>query len=357
MLRGLYTATSAMNTNNRRLDVITNNIANANTTGYKKDLVISETFPEMLIKKINSPDKISNLDFFKGVQVTQDNDIYQVETTGGFLRTKTIVGTGFSKAINFAVNKDGYLSTYDRDEQGNIDTSQGNLILGNRGPVFVGEGQLEINDRGQVLVDGNIVDNLVMATPLNTIGTINAGIRLDKIQVNFAQGQLHATGNDLDLALRGEGFYQVETPQGLRFTRDGSFKLNANSELVTSEGYRVLGMEGPIVIEGGSVTVTESGAIYGDEEWMGQLNMVNILNSKDLRKDGNNLYRMEENIAPQVAQFEGKVVQGFLEGSNVETIKEMVEMVTLFRNYESNQRIIKAYDDTLQKSVNEIGKV
>ncbi|KXG76274.1 flagellar hook-basal body protein [Thermotalea metallivorans] len=357
MLRGLYTATSAMTTNNKKLDVVTNNIANINTTGYKKDLVVSETFPEVLIKKIKGSADMMITDFFQGVEVRQNDNAYEVKTKGGFFRTKTLNGISYEKSLNFTVNPEGYLSTYYRDQDGNIDASAGYLVLGNRGPIYVGDGTLEINDRGQVLVNGNIVDNLVMMTPPAVIGTLNSGVRLDKIETNYEQGQLYETDNSLDFAIKGRGFFQVETPEGIRYTRDGSFKLNGANELVTDEGFRVFGTQGPIVIRGAHVTVSESGDIMVDGERVNRMNLINITNLKDLRKEGNNLYRMEEGMEAETEPFRGQILQGFLEGSNVDAVKEMIEMITLFRNYESNQRMIKAYDDTLQKTVNEIGKV
>jgi flagellar basal-body rod protein FlgG len=298
-----------------------------------------------------------NTDFFKGVEVAQNGATYEMKTEGGFFRTKTPMGISYEKAVNFAINEDGYLSTYYRDQDGNVDTSAGYQVLGNRGPIFVGDGQLEVNDKGQVLVNGNIVDNLVMIAPPGIIGTLNSGVHLDKIETNHNQGQLYETDNKMDLAIKGRGFFQVETPEGTRYTRDGSFKLNTASELVTDEGYRVMGAQGPIVINGAELAVSESGAIMVDGQTINQLNMIEIVNVKDLRKDGKNLYRLEEEMQLETQPFSGQILQGFLEGSNVDSVKEMVEMITLFRNYESNQRMIKAYDDTLQKTVNDIGKV
>ncbi|MEW9123137.1 MAG: flagellar hook-basal body complex protein [Thermotaleaceae bacterium] len=359
MLRGLYTATSAMSTNNKKIDVITNNLANINTTGYKKELVISETFPEVLISKINSPIDYTSREGFRGVTVNpQEDGTYEVSTTGGFFRTKTLNGVSYERSVHFAVNEEGYLSTYYRQADGTIDTSAGYLVLGNRGPVYVGEGTLEMNERGQVLVDGNIVDNLVMLMPPTVIGTLNSGVRLDKIEVNYHQGQLLQTDNQLDLALKGNGFFQIDTPDGIAYTRDGSFKLNAGNELVTSEGYVVLDINNqPIRIQGSEVAISERGDVLVQGEWMGQLNIVDIDNLRDLRKQGNNLYKMAPGTEEQGQPFTGQVLQGFLENANVDPVKEMVEMISLFRNYESNQRMIRAYDETLQKVVNEVGKV
>ena len=357
MLRGLYTATTAMKTNEKKLDAITNNIANANTIGYKKDLVMSESFPEVLIHKVNSDMSIFGREGFKGVEIQQEDGLYSASVNGGFFRVKTPNGISNEKNLNFTINEDGYLSTYYKDSDGKINTDAGYTVLGNRGPVYVGDGQLEINERGQILVNGNMVDNLVMLMPPHGIGTLNHGVRLDRLDVNFEQGQLHETSNDLDVAIRGKGFFQIETPDGLRFTRDGSFKLNDRNELVTSEGYRVLGSNGPIYVDGKKVTFSSRGEILANGEVIDELNMIHIENLVDLRKTGNNLFKIGDGLTAQGMPFQGEVVQGFLESSNVDTIKEMVEMMTMYRNYESNQRMIKAYDDLLQKAVNEIGKV
>ncbi|MFZ5968907.1 MAG: flagellar hook-basal body protein [Bacillota bacterium] len=357
MLRGLYTATSAMLTNNRKLDVITNNLANVNTTGFKKDLVLTESFPEVLVHKINTPMASNEREAFRGVQIGQEDGGYQVTTTGGYFRVKTVSGVSYQKSLNFAVNEDGYLSTYNKDAKGNIDTSAGYLVLGNNGPIYAGNQQVTVNEQGQVLVGGNTVDNLVMFTPPTVIGTLNGGVMMDKIEVNFEQGQLYATENNLDFGIKGKGFFVIETDGGMRYTRDGSLKLNADNELVTNEGDYVLGENGRVIIEGANFSVTKNGEIVVDEEVIDKLEIVNIANLRDLRKVGDELYRIEDNMQVETEPFTGEVVQGFLEGSNVDSMKEMIEMISLFRNYESSQKVVKAYDDSLGRAVNDIGKV
>ncbi|TCO78812.1 flagellar hook-basal body protein [Marinisporobacter balticus] len=357
MLRGLYTATSAMQTNNRKLDVVTNNIANINTVGYKKDLVVSESFPETLIKKINAPMDFSNTELFKGVEVKNENGLYEINTTAGFFRVKTPNGNSYQKGLKFTVNEDGYLSTYNKHINGEIDTKAGYLVLGNRGPIRAGDGALEVNDRGQVLVDGNIVDNLVMPVPPNVIGTLNSGVRLDQVYVNYGQGQLYQTSNNLDLAIKGNGFFQVQTPDGIQYTRDGSFQINSKKELVTLDGYNVMGEDGPITIEGSDIAINELGEIIVDEQYWDTIKSVDLENMKDLRKEASNMYRMTEGTEAKEKPFTGIIQQGFLEKSNVDAVKEMVEMMSIFRNYETGQKLVKAYDDTLGKAVNDIGRV
>ncbi|QXM06696.1 flagellar hook-basal body protein [Crassaminicella indica] len=357
MLRGLYTATSAMQTNNKKLDVITNNIANIDTVGYKKDVVVSESFPETLIKKINAPMDFSNVENFSGITVKKEDNLYEVNTKGGYFRVRTPNGDSYHKDLKFTVNEDGYLSTYYKDVNGEIDTRSGYLVLGNKGPIYVGDEELEINNSGQVMIGGNIVDNLVKPVSPNTIGTLNGGVRFDRVYVNYEQGQLYETDNDLDLGIKGKGFFKVQTSAGLRYTRDGSFNLNKDKELVTLDGYKVLGIDGPIIIDGKDVSINELGEIMVDGEYVDTIQVVELENMKDLRKEASNMYRMSEGMEAKEATFTGKIVQGFLEKSNVNAVKEMVKMMSLFRNYESGQKIVKAYDDTLGKAVNEVGKV
>ncbi|WP_129599744.1 flagellar hook-basal body protein [Anaerophilus nitritogenes] len=357
MLRGLYTATSAMQTNDKKLDVITNNIANINTTGYKKDVVVTESFPEVLIKKVNGSNPFQNLDVFGGVEVKEENGAYEINTKGGFVRVQTPHGISHEKSVKCTVNEDGYLSTYTLDYNGNKDTKAGYLILGNRGPIKAENGALQVNERGQVVVGGNIVDGLIKMTPPGVIGTLNAGVKLDQLQINYDQGQLYETENNLDLGIKGKGFFKIETPDGLRYTRSGSFVLNSDHQLVTQDGHAVVGKNGPIHINGGNVVIDENGNIIADGEFVNKLDITDIKNIREMRKEGMNLYKLAEDAEAEEIPFEGKILQGFLEKSNVDPIKEMVEMIGIFRNYESSQKVIKAYDDTLGKAVNEVGKV
>ncbi|PAB58280.1 flagellar hook-basal body complex protein [Anaeromicrobium sediminis] len=356
MLRGLYAATTGMSINTKKLDVITNNIANMNTAGYKRDLVITESFPEVLISKQVDP-REGFEEPSKGIEVTKVGSGYELKTDSGYFRTKYDNMNSHERTLKVAVNKDGYLSTFDMNSSGNINTNGGNLVIGNKGPIFVGQAPFEINENGQVLVDGNPVDNLVMPTPPGVIGTLNSGVKINKIATNFLQGNMQNTESDLDMAIDGDGFFQIQTPDGIRYTRDGSFKLNENKELVTQDGYPVLGEYGIIEIDAEKIGVNERGEILLDNEYWDTLKVVDLENKKDLRKLGNNTYKMEEGIEPIEKDFNGKVLQGFLEGSNVNSIKEMSKMISLYRNYETNQKIVKAYDETLGKTVNEIGKV
>ncbi|SHH19677.1 flagellar hook-basal body protein [Tepidibacter thalassicus] len=357
MFRGLYTVTSAMQTNQKKLDVVANNIANANTNGFKKDVVISEAFPEKLISKINgklpsNPNNKGNLD------VKRDGEGFFVTTPKGFFTVDSPMGRSYNRSLKFAVDNQGYLKTYTRDINKGVDTTTGFYVLDSNGNrIQVPDKNIEIDKvNGNILSNGQVIANIIYNPPKNVIGTINGGLRLDRIQTNFSLGQLIPTNNKLDFAIKGEGFFKIQTKSGIRYTRDGSFLINDKGQLVTQDGNYVLGKNGVITLSE-DFKVTSDGKLYVDDSYVDQLDIVNVLNVNALRKEGNNLYKVEDNVNPNEEQFKGELIQGSLEGSNVSSINEMVDMISVLREYESDQKVIKAYDDMLGKAVNEIGKV
>lgn len=357
MFRGLYISGSALVTNNNKLDVVSNNIANVNTTGFKKDLVLYESFEDALISKVNGAFPTDGFRPFREATVTEGNGTFQVQADGGFFRVKTPAGVSYSRELNFAKGEDGLLRTYSLRDDGTPDTDYGYPIVGLKGPIQVGEGQLTVDQQGNVLEDGQILDKLVFQPAPHVIGTMNGGIKMERIETDFSQGNLQSTGNQLDVAFQGKGFFTVETPDGVRYTRDGSFKLAADGLLVTSEGYPVQGTEGPIVIEGTTVGVNALGEILVDGVLVNKFDIAAIENQRDLRKTGEGLYTLAEGLEVRLGTFEGSVVQGHLENANVDPVKEMIEMMTLFRGYESSQRMVRAYDESIGKAVNEVGRI
>lgn len=186
---------------------------------------------------------------------------------------------------------------------------------------------------------------------------MNAGLKTERVETDFTQGNLQSSGNQLDFALRGKGYFEVETPDGTRYTRDGNFKLNAANEMVTNEGYRVIGTEGPIVVDGVTVSANSMGEVLVDGQLVNKFKITTFENNRDLRKVGEGLYKPAEGLTLKEVPFTGEVVQAYLEESNVDPVKEMVAMMTLFRGYESSQRLIRAYDDTIGRAVNDVGRV
>lgn len=357
MFRGFYTAGSALLTNTNKLDVVSNNIANVNTTGYKKDLVLYESFEDTLISKVNGSFPTDGFQPFKKATVTENNGTFNVKADGGYFRVRSPVGTSYSKEVNFTKGDDGKLRTYSLTDEGKPDTSYGYPVMGLKGPIQAGSGKLTVDEGGNILEDGKILDKLVFQTAPQVIGTMNAGIKMERVETDFSQGNIQSTGNQLDFAFDGKGFFTVETPEGTRYTRDGSFKLDSGNALVTTEGYPVIGTEGPIVIDGTVVAANELGEILVDGQLVNKFKIAAFENNRDLRKIGEGLYEFAEGLEAKETEFKGTIIQGNLESANVDPVKEMVEMMTLFRGYESNQRLVRAYDDMLSKAVNDVGRV
>lgn len=174
--------------------------------------------------------------------------------------------------------------------------------------------------------------------------------------IDLSEGSFQQTGNRLDFAIRGNGFFVIETPRGLRYTRNGNFTLALDGTIVTKEGYPVMGTEGRIQLpdlqrlSDVDIHVNETGEVMIDNKNMGKLQVVSFGNMTVLKKDGNTLFRIDDGEAPQQAMVgEYSVLQGFLEESNVEGIDEMIIMIELNRNFESEQKAIQAQDETLER--------
>lgn len=255
MVRGLYTSGWSMLALNKKMDVLSNNLANVSTTGYKKDTVVLEGFPKLLAERLN-------------------------DNTNGVAKGVPVGELSFS------------------------------------------------NDVGEVYT-------------------------------NFTQGTLLKTDNSLDMSIKDDGraFFTIAVPGGAGqyYTRDGSFKLNANGQLVTGSGHYVLGQNGIIQLNGNDFIVTRDGIIVQDGQIVDRLLITQFQNPNTLRKNGENLFTASPNSVAE--GFSGEVLQNHLEQSNADAIREMVDMISLMRSYEANQRVITAIDETLGKAVNQVGKV
>ena len=254
MVRGLYTAAMGMNVQAKRLDIVSNDLANAGTTGYKKDVAVVSSFKEEYLARLNDQQ-------------------------------------------NFAPN---------------------NAI----------------------------------------IGKITYGAKIDEVYTDFTQGSVRATSSPNDLAIQGDGFFTVQTPNGLAYTRDGNFMINQFGQLVTSEGYNVMGQEGTIELgedyftQGNSIVVQGNGEIYLDGAYIDTLDIATFTDNRSLTKLGDNLY----SSTGEKNEFTGSIIQSFLETSNVNTVSAMVDMITVARAYETNQKMVQTQDQLLGKAVNELGR-
>jgi flagellar basal-body rod protein FlgG len=184
---------------------------------------------------------------------------------------------------------------------------------------------------------------------------------------SFTQGSLKATGGALDVAIDGNGFFEVATPTGVKFTRLGAFKIDGNGQLVTKDGYPVL-KAAPVGTDPAARTfriagdqplhITDNGEVYEGENDIGRLSMVDFPNKDILEKYGGSLYEFKSNARPEVTEItRPSVKQGFLEMSNVNIVKEMTDMISTTRVFESTQKAINAYDSMADKAINQVGSV
>ncbi|PLX67828.1 MAG: flagellar biosynthesis protein FlgG [Denitrovibrio sp.] len=187
---------------------------------------------------------------------------------------------------------------------------------------------------------------------------INSTVRLHDIKVSFEQGYLKETGQELDMALGNpKAFFAVDTPFGIRFTRDGSFTTNDRNELTTMEGYNIvsnINTAQAVRIPEGAV-VTEEGDILVDGAPIGAIDILEFEDTANLQKSGKNLY-IAVDALPQPAENPG-LITGYLEGSNVNPIDEMVRMIEASRGFESYSKIIASFETMNAKAVNEVGVV
>ncbi|RQV95007.1 flagellar basal-body rod protein FlgF [bacterium] len=175
--------------------------------------------------------------------------------------------------------------------------------------------------------------------------------------VEFTPGSLEPTGSDLDFAIQGEGFFEITGENGPLYTRNGRFLRNEEGILVDASGRAVQGEGGEISLPEGLINVTGNGEISVNGTIIDKFKVVNFDSLQLLNKEAGTAFSDPDGRAGQIALDNAVVRQGFLEGSNVETMQEMVEMISTARNYEMNARLLSTQDQTLQKTVNEIGRV
>ena len=173
---------------------------------------------------------------------------------------------------------------------------------------------------------------------------------------SFQQGELQTTRNPLDLAIEGEGFFKVKTPQGIRYTRSGHFRLNREGTLVQDSGYPVLGRTGEINLRGSQFSVDEDGTVSVDGANRDKIALVTFADLKELKKEGQALFRLEnEQEEKEVPQ--SQVHQGTIELSNINIMEEMVRMIDALRSFEACQKIVRVQDEMDAKAVNELARV
>ncbi len=200
----------------------------------------------------------------------------------------------------------------------------------------------------------NAADGTVLPTGVQ----LGLGVRPSAVSIHLAQGALSATGNDLDIAIDGRGFLEVQLPSGqTAYTRDGSLKRSADGLIVTSDGYAVI-PEVTIPVDARSLSINPDGEVYAyfddasEGQLLGQFTLAAFTNAKGLEALGSNLFaETEASGAPLVAapgeDGLGSVRQGYLEDSSVDAVREVTELIEAQRGYEMNAKVISAADQMM----------
>ena len=180
---------------------------------------------------------------------------------------------------------------------------------------------------------------------------------------DFSSGEMKQTGRPFDLALSGNGFFCVRTPDGVQYTRRGDFTVNADDVLVTEEGWPVLGQAGEIHLKMAKpsdtrreFSVSEDGYVTVDGSQVDRLRIVDFTQSHALEKAGHNYYRALKPEALEELDEDFKITQGFLELSNVDTVSMMTEMIEVLRGYETYQKMMRSIDDMDARLINDVGR-
>ncbi|GMV91571.1 MAG: flagellar basal body rod protein FlgG [Candidatus Hydrogenedentota bacterium] len=183
------------------------------------------------------------------------------------------------------------------------------------------------------------------------------GLKTIESFADFSTGPLQHTGNPLNVALMGPGFIAVDTPGGVRYTRDGNFTIDANGQLVTNDGFLVQGAGGGgIDVSGGRARIDGDGIVWVDGIQTGQLGIIEFADPGALLRQGDNLFAANpESLAQSAPATETTVVGESLEASNVQVPEEMASMILGMRAYTANQKVISSVDETVGRLINDVG--
>lgn len=175
-------------------------------------------------------------------------------------------------------------------------------------------------------------------------------------ETDWGQGALQPTGRELDLALSGSGFFTIETPEGIRYTRNGAFTRNAQGQLVTGTGRLVLGVDGPLQMPSGEIKVAPDGTVNVDGAPVGRLRISEFADPSVLRRYGNTELGPEDPTVQPVDSPTTVVHQATVESSNVDMTATMTTIIEIQRAYEANQRMIQSQNDLTGRAVNDIAR-
>lgn len=179
----------------------------------------------------------------------------------------------------------------------------------------------------------------------------NSYVKTEDVVPNMANGRFKNTGGKLDFALGGKGFFSIETPQGVRYTRNGKFQRNLEGYLVDSSGNKVLGEKGAIKLAGNNISVGVDGAINLDGQEIDTLQIVDFPKSSEMHKMGNSYWAPSSKSQKPFKMENASVHQFMTEGANVNTVEEMANMITINRAYEAVQKAIRVSDGLDEKAI------
>ena len=182
----------------------------------------------------------------------------------------------------------------------------------------------------------------------------NATIQELQKNHNSTQGTFIQTNNPTDMALSGDGYFQVQGEEGVFYTRRGDFTVSNRGELITATGQTVLGASGPIQIDDSQFSIDAQGSLFIDHHKVDQLKIAHFKQADLMNYVGNGLYQTDESPSPSDGTT--KVQQGFIEQSNVKSIDEMMDMVKTSRHFQASQHVMRAADNLLATAINQLGE-
>ena len=207
------------------------------------------------------------------------------------------------------------------------------------------------------LANANTVGFKKNMISFKTILTETGGVETSTLQTDYgidhSHGNLTYTGNTFNMAVDGDGFFAVETVNGIRYTRNGQFQLSNTGEVVTDTGAKVLGQGGPIVIpkDGGEILVDKRGIISVNGKEIGRLVITNFNDLTKLVPTGDSAFAAPEDLIDDSGEKNFNIAQGYLESSNVSVVTEMVDMITNMRSYEASNNVIKTFSELMERLI------
>jgi flagellar basal body rod protein FlgG len=182
-----------------------------------------------------------------------------------------------------------------------------------------------------------------------------SGMPRIEVHRDMTQGALKYSGSAFDIALKGDGFLEIETPRGTQYTRKGSLKIDEQGRLALVTGEPVMGESGAIYLRNGPFEISDEGLVTQDDTTNNRLKVVSFQQVENLEYLGRGLFALPANTPLTRLDFTGVVMQGYLESSNVQSLDEMVNIIETTRHFETSQRVLRGYDAMLDRSINVLG--